>query len=354
MPADDRNSEYDNLTVTDSFTDPGGTEHTGAIGGGGGTTGVDVENTNGTALVAGATAIHAGTDLAFTDDADGTATLDYTGTGGGTTGVDVENVDGTTLVAGATAIHADFGVSFADDSDGTASLSVDEAITPTWTGDHTFSYTTGDHAVTFRNTGGDMSVDIDAPGANGNVPRIRFFEGGNDRWAIFVDHNDTDLTIFDYDKARECFAIDFDSSVVVNQYGTAYEQRGDATAADLTDGDCMIYNSNGTGVGDAGDLVYAVNNAGTISSTVLTGETTVTGSVTLSGGTATVATGVTTTPTYFDIALDPSGNGANAADVKTAARAFWDNTAGEYKIEVLEDGTDVGNPTIGYVVTIRD
>lgn len=74
------------------------------------------------------------------------------------------------------------------------------------------------------------------------------------------------------------------------------------------------------------------------------------GTVTLSSGTATVATGVTTTPAFFTIYLDPSGAGLNAADVKASARAYWDNTAGEYKVEILEDGTAVGTPDIGYKV----
>lgn len=43
-------------------------------------TGVDVENTNGTPVVAGSDAIYAGTDLSFSNDGDGTATLSFTGT----------------------------------------------------------------------------------------------------------------------------------------------------------------------------------------------------------------------------------------------------------------------------------
>lgn len=74
------------------------------------------------------------------------------------------------------------------------------------------------------------------------------------------------------------------------------------------------------------------------------------GTATLAGGTATVSTGVTTTGTHIDVSLDPSGGGVNTADVKAVARAYWDNTAGEYKVEILEDGTSVGNPDIGYVI----
>lgn len=77
------------------------------------------------------------------------------------------------------------------------------------------------------------------------------------------------------------------------------------------------------------------------------------GNATLSSGVAVVSTGVTTTPSFFDVYLDPSGNGNNTADVKAAARAFWDNSAGEYKVELLEDGTSVGSPDIGYKVVQR-
>jgi hypothetical protein len=74
------------------------------------------------------------------------------------------------------------------------------------------------------------------------------------------------------------------------------------------------------------------------------------GLVTLSSGSAIVSTGITATGTDIDVRLDPSGEGNNSADVKASARAFWDNSAGEYKVEILEDGTSVGNPDIGYKV----
>lgn len=70
-----------------------------AIGSGGGSGTIDVENVNGTTLAA-VSAMQAGTDLAWTDDGDGSATLDYTGSGGsggtyatpaGTTVTDIAN-----------------------------------------------------------------------------------------------------------------------------------------------------------------------------------------------------------------------------------------------------------------------
>lgn len=75
--------------------------------------------------------------------------------------------------------------------------------------------------------------------------------------------------------------------------------------------------------------------------------------VTLSSNSAVVSTGITTPGTVIDVALDPSGDGANAADVKVSARAFWDNSVPEYKVEILEDGTNVGNPTVGYKVVTK-
>jgi len=77
------------------------------------------------------------------------------------------------------------------------------------------------------------------------------------------------------------------------------------------------------------------------------------GTVELISGSIVIATGVTSTPTHLSVHLDPSGDGANAENVKAAARAFWDNGAGEYKVELLEDGTGVGNPVIGYEIEAR-
>lgn len=77
------------------------------------------------------------------------------------------------------------------------------------------------------------------------------------------------------------------------------------------------------------------------------------GVTSLSSGSAVVSTGVTEPGSVVDVSLDPSGDGANAADVKVAARAFWDNSDGEYKVEIIEDGTSVGDPTVGYQVEVN-
>lgn len=80
------------------------------------------------------------------------------------------------------------------------------------------------------------------------------------------------------------------------------------------------------------------------------------GTVTLSSGSATISTGVTTSATNIDVRLDPSGNGdgsgANTASVAVAARVYWrgDLSTPEYEVEILEDGTSVGNPDVSYKV----
>lgn len=51
--------------------------------------------------------------------------------------------------------------------------------------------------------------------------------------------------------------------------GTVHEQRGDPSTSELPTGAVMIYNSDGSGTGTAGDLVYAVNDGGTIKTTIL-------------------------------------------------------------------------------------
>jgi len=45
-------------------------------------------------------------------------------------------------------------------------------------------------------------------------------------------------------------------------------QRGDPTTSELSSGENMTYNSDGSGTGSAGDFVYAVNDAGTIKTTI--------------------------------------------------------------------------------------
>lgn len=75
------------------------------------------------------------------------------------------------------------------------------------------------------------------------------------------------------------------------------------------------------------------------------------GQTTLSGGSAVVDTAISATDATFMLALgidDPD------ADTKVSGRIFWDDSAGTYKIEIVESGTSVGNPTVNYdVIRVR-
>lgn len=56
---------------------------------------------------------------------------------------------------------------------------------------------------------------------------------------------------------------------VSHQKSPSLEQRGDPSTNDLDTGEIMLYNSDGSGTGSAGDLIYAVNDSGTIKTSIL-------------------------------------------------------------------------------------
>ena len=80
-------------------------------------------------------------------------------------------------------------------------------------------------------------------------------------------------------------------------------------------------------------------------------NTVLSGQVALSSGVATIDTTLSATDATFMLALgidDPN------ADCEVAGRIFWDDSAGTYKIKILEQNTSVGNPTVNYdVVRVR-
>jgi len=65
----------------------------------------------------------------------------------------------------------------------------------------------------------------------------------------------------------------------------------------------------------------------------------------LSSGAAVVDTGLSASDATFYLALGVDDPGA---DAKIAGRLFWDDSAGTYKIELVETDTSVGNPTVNY------
>jgi len=73
--------------------------------------------------------------------------------------------------------------------------------------------------------------------------------------------------------ANNDIVLEADDASVIAKWlqagGTAWAQRGDPTTAELDAGQNMLYNSDGSGTGAAGDLVFAINDAGTIKTTVV-------------------------------------------------------------------------------------
>lgn len=70
-------------------------------------------------------------------------------------------------------------------------------------------------------------------------------------------------------------------------------------------------------------------------------------SVQLSGGDAVISTGVTSSSALLNVDLAVDGSSV-ASDCKVGAVAFWDESAGEHKIEIYEYETGVDDPTVNY------
>jgi hypothetical protein len=110
----------------------------------------------------------------------------------------------------------------------------------------------------------------------GGPPRIQLGTGATeaDFTAFFGFDYDTDtneLLLIDQDQNPGTVIARYDSTEVVWRFeaGEVKPQRGDPTTSELDDGEVMSYNSDGTGTGSAGDLVYAVNDSGTIKTSVI-------------------------------------------------------------------------------------
>jgi hypothetical protein len=82
--------------------------------------------------------------------------------------------------------------------------------------------------------------------------------GGAERFKI--DGNFGDVTNFSTFKT---------GSPVPFQDGAEFYQRSDPTTAELDSGRSMIFTADGTGTEGSGDLIYAVNDAGTIKTSVI-------------------------------------------------------------------------------------
>ena len=110
----------------------------------------------------------------------------------------------------------------------------------------------------------------------GDDPRLRLGTGATEAdFAAFFDFDyDTDtneLLLIDRDQTPGTVIARYDSAEAVWRFevGAVKSQRGDPSTSELADGEVMTYNSDGSGTGSAGDLVYAVNDAGTIKTAII-------------------------------------------------------------------------------------
>ena len=185
----------------------------------------------------------------------------------------------------------------------------------------TVSYDDTANALTIASTDTDTRVNVSEDGTTlvENVTEISFRS-----WLTAYDNGDGSVTIDSSNNHADIAddGIQIEASVGTLDFGTNLTATADGTGTVTVD-------ASGGGGGGGSAIITS-------------------GTVTLSGGQATVATGVTRPLT---IELDPSNGGTNTVDVDVVASARYDATAGENIVEITEDSTAVGNPTVAYRIT---
>lgn len=188
-----------------------------------------------------------GTEIAITEgDASVTIDLDTP-----IDNADLSN-DSVTVAGNSVSLGSSTAVSVSDLSD-VASSSESAGQLPIWNASNSQyenSLLTGGNAISVTN--GDASVTLDVP-----------TDG--------IQTDELDLSIAPTWTGTHTFSggINAGGNVVDDTNGTINQQRGDPTTSELDDGENMTYNSDGSGTGAAGDLVYAVNDAGTILTSII-------------------------------------------------------------------------------------
>jgi len=121
----------------------------------------------------------------------------------------------------------------------------------------------------FSAPGGELYEQrFDRPDAD-NDTYIRFRRETGDR-AFAIKHSSfNELQIIDEVAGQDLLYANEGEGVPEFPSGTKFRQRGDPSSTELNQGECMIYNSDGSGTGSAGDLVYAYNDGGVIKTTVI-------------------------------------------------------------------------------------
>jgi len=253
---------------------------------------------------------------------------------------------------------------------------IDLSISPTWTGEHTF-----DATVVLA----DQNAD---PSSNGEVQRngsdVLVYSGGSVRNLSNIGSGSgTDTRTNVSDDGTEVIQntedINFGTGLAASDDGdgsatvdaTGIESGAIADRPSSGDYDDQLYYatdqrilwgwdadaSDWTARGGLGSDSQAIpgtthlesldTDALSVGSDSALISVAASGQSTLSSGSATVDTELSDTDATFYLALgidDPD------ADAKVAGRMFWDDSAGTYKVEIVEDGTSVGNPTVNYDV----
>lgn len=88
-------------------------------------------------------------------------------------------------------------------------------------------------------------------------------------WPSQLRSNWNDLSSFLFQSDATALDTDAIAPPAVRTSSVFAEQRGDPSTTDLDSGEVLLYNSDGSGTGSAGDLVYAVNDGGTIKTSII-------------------------------------------------------------------------------------
>ena len=165
----------------------------------------------------------------------------------------------------------------------------------------------------------DVEVGINETGSNSDNNRI---------YDNFIENSETSIdTVASSTIVQEKPYNDTDARSAVT---------GSVDAADLT-----------AASGNADEVLTATSNGTQWSPIDIGISVATTGSVTLSGDTAIITTGIADKQAEIGALLGPGGNGETVA---LTARARWNETRGEHEVEVFQDGTTANDPSVSYLI----
>jgi hypothetical protein len=128
------------------------------------------------------------------------------------------------------------------------------------------------HGARILGTKGNEDVQFNIKPQKGSPNTLNVVGKNIESWVFKNDSGDRFLEFLTYgDKRVKSFSGDgFNTGSPIRfGDGVALQQRGDPTTSEMKQGDSMTFTSDGSGTGSAGDLVYAVNDGGTIKTSVI-------------------------------------------------------------------------------------